>query len=60
MKKKILIPIILFIIAFITFIDSLSNVFQEKTYLDITEENKQIIYNAFNNYVENIDEVYRV
>lgn len=60
MKKKVLIPIILFVVSFITFIVSLSLTFQEQTYFDITEENRQIIYNAFNNYVENINEVNRV
>jgi len=61
LKKKVLIPIILFVVSFITFIVALSLAFQEQTYLDITEENRQIIYNALNsNYLDNIGKINKV
>ena len=60
MKKKICISILLFVIAYITFIVSLGIAFQEQTYLDITEANKQSIYDILNEYVDNIDTINRI
>ena len=60
MKKKICGLIILFIVSFIAFFVSLGIAFQEQTYLDITEENKQSIYDILNGDVDNIDTIKRI
>lgn len=59
MKTKY-IPIFLIIVSILGIIYSFTIITQEQKYLDVTDENREIIYNALNGKVKNINLIKKV